>query len=172
VLLLSHAVSLEKLYLLSRSLSEPEEVSRLLEPEFAAAGFEALDTQAQLDATTAGVSDDTTRLSLLTAQWYMRNQLLRDSDWAGMAHSVEIRLPLVDVELWREVFALRYGGQRLGKSDMVGVLAHPLPTSIVNRPKSGFAIPVVQWLGAGGASLLPWAKQVHRAFGLQLPRPA
>jgi asparagine synthase (glutamine-hydrolysing) len=32
---------------------------------------------------------------------YMRNMLLRDSDWAGMAHSVEIRTPFVDVELFR-----------------------------------------------------------------------
>ena len=27
----------------------------------------------------------------------MRNQLLRDADWAGMAHSLEIRTPLVDI---------------------------------------------------------------------------
>jgi len=31
----------------------------------------------------------------------MRNQLLRDADWAGMAHSVEILVPLVDIELLR-----------------------------------------------------------------------
>jgi len=27
----------------------------------------------------------------------MRNQLVRDTDWAGMAHGAEIRTPLVDV---------------------------------------------------------------------------
>ena len=27
---------------------------------------------------------------------YMRNQLLRDTDWASMAHSLEVRVPLVD----------------------------------------------------------------------------
>ena len=34
---------------------------------------------------------------------YMRNQLLRDSDWAGMAHSLEIRVPMVDTELLRRL---------------------------------------------------------------------
>ena len=30
---------------------------------------------------------------------YMRNQLLRDADWASMAHSLEVRVPLVDAVL-------------------------------------------------------------------------
>ena len=34
---------------------------------------------------------------------YLRNQLLRDADWAGMAHSVEIRCPLVDYALLGEL---------------------------------------------------------------------
>ena len=33
----------------------------------------------------------------------MRNQLLRDADWAGMAHGVEIRVPLVDVTLLKSL---------------------------------------------------------------------
>ena len=34
---------------------------------------------------------------------YLRNQLLRDSDWASMDHSVELRTPLVDAWLLRDV---------------------------------------------------------------------
>ena len=37
---------------------------------------------------------------------YMRNQLLRDADWAGMAHGVEIRLPLVDTTLLETLSAV------------------------------------------------------------------
>jgi asparagine synthase (glutamine-hydrolysing) len=33
----------------------------------------------------------------------MRNQLLRDADWAGMAHGIEIRVPLVDLTLLRAI---------------------------------------------------------------------
>ena len=35
--------------------------------------------------------------------WYMRNQLLRDTDWSSMAHGLEVRVPFVDatlLELW------------------------------------------------------------------------
>lgn len=163
MLLLSHANSLERLYLLSRSLADTTTVMALLDPAFATEGLAELNIDAALAATTAGVSDDKTRLSLLNSRWYMGNQLLRDSDWAGMAHSVEIRVPLVDVVLWREVLALRYGGQDLSKADMVSTLAHPLPLAIVNRPKTGFAIPVREWLGADDNSLLPWARQVYSA---------
>ena len=35
----------------------------------------------------------------LEKRLYLRNQLLRDADWAGMAHGVEIRVPLVDARL-------------------------------------------------------------------------
>ena len=44
---------------------------------------------------------DVGRVCALESLNYMRNQLLRDADWAGMAHGVEIRAPLVDIELLR-----------------------------------------------------------------------
>src|SRR4029079_7397429 len=37
---------------------------------------------------------------------YMRNRLLRDSDWASMAHSLEIRVPWVDSRLTERVIGL------------------------------------------------------------------
>ena len=40
----------------------------------------------------------------------MRHQLLRDADWAGMAHGVEIRVPLVDVTLLKSVAPLLIPG--------------------------------------------------------------
>ena len=43
------------------------------------------------------------KVSVLEASWYMRSQLLRDSDWASMAHGLELRVPLVDWPLWRTV---------------------------------------------------------------------
>ena len=33
----------------------------------------------------------------------MRNQLLRDSDWAAMAHSLEVRMPFVDKMLFDQL---------------------------------------------------------------------
>ncbi len=39
---------------------------------------------------------DVGRVCALESTHYLRNQLLRDADWAGMAHGVEIRVPLAD----------------------------------------------------------------------------
>ena len=38
-------------------------------------------------------------LSLLDSLFMLRNQLLRDGDWASMYHGIELRTPFVDVEL-------------------------------------------------------------------------
>ena len=87
---------------------------------------------------------------------YMRNQLLRDSDWASMASSVELRVPLVDAWLRARLEANGFEPARgLGKAELVRRAAPELPAAVFSRPKSGFYIPVMEWLqpGAGGGSL-------------------
>jgi asparagine synthase (glutamine-hydrolysing) len=76
----------------------------------------------------------------------MRNQLLRDSDWASMAHSLEIRVPLVDVTLLRAVAPLLVRADRPTKRDMADAPRQKLPPGILNRDKTGFRIPVREWL--------------------------
>ena len=87
----------------------------------------------------------------------MRNQLLRDTDWAGMAHSVEIRVPLVDVTLLRSL-APAIGGllPGAGKAALANAPAIPLPDEIVTRAKTGFSVPTETWMdAAAGAPRLP-----------------
>ena len=38
-------------------------------------------------------------ISSLESTFYIVNQLLRDSDWASMDNSIELRTPLVDIDL-------------------------------------------------------------------------
>ena len=86
----------------------------------------------------------------MEAGQYMRNQLLRDSDWASMACSVELRVPLVDAWLYRRLGAAGFQpARRLGKAALVRRLAPELPEALWQRPKSGFYIPVVEWLRPG-----------------------
>lgn len=85
-------------------------------------------------------------VSCLEASNYMRNQLLRDSDWAGMAHSIELRVPLVDVELTRHIARQRRAGRQYSKQDLADAACPPLPAAIVNRPKTGFTVPVRDWM--------------------------
>ena len=49
------------------------------------------------------------KVATLEASLYMRNQLLRDTDWASMAHSLEVRVPLVDSVLLQRMAALTGG---------------------------------------------------------------
>ena len=83
----------------------------------------------------------------------MRNQLLRDADWAGMAHGVEIRLPLVDTTLLETLSAVI--GQIMpgaGKLALAAAPSHPLPDEIVARAKTGFGVPTSAWAGDASAS--------------------
>jgi len=92
---------------------------------------------------------DRSIVSWLEMSYYMRNQLLRDSDWAGMAHSIELRVPLVDVELTRFVAAALASGRQYGKKDFARVAEPALPGEIVHRPKTGFTVPVRDWIRTG-----------------------
>jgi asparagine synthase (glutamine-hydrolysing) len=68
--------------------------------EAASAGLERLQALELIgEAMTPDPGTDFGRVAALEAGLYMHNQLLRDSDWAGMAHGIEIRVPLVDTEL-------------------------------------------------------------------------
>lgn len=168
--LLVHGRDLRSIYLLSRSLALPMELDAFLDPAEARTGLAELALPETLLATGDLPADETEAISLLLASSYMRSQLLRDADWASMDHSLEVRVPLVDRELWRTVIALRKGGYRFTKADMARSMRNPLPAEFVDRPKTGFAVPVPRWLAEAGATgggergLRGWAREVARAF--------
>ena len=102
---------------------------------------------------------------------YMRNQLLRDSDWASMAHSLEVRTPLVDWTLLRALAPdVACGPERVSKARLAASARPALPDAILNRPKTGFSVPVRDWLaGDGGVGrsergLRGWARDVYSTF--------
>lgn len=148
-------------YLLRRGLFMPWELGAVLDPEMARDGLEALAPRLSLAAAVEGISNPTLAISALEMQFYMQNQLLRDADWAGMAHSLEIRVPFVDTSLLRAVLALRAAGYGPSKADMANCAEPALPSDIADRPKTGFFIPVASWLGE--PSLRGWAKRVYDA---------
>jgi asparagine synthase (glutamine-hydrolysing) len=108
----------------------------------------------------AGVmpADPRVAVSMLESRFYLRNQLLRDSDWASMAHSVELRTPLVDAWLLRSLAPMASALRRFPNKTLLAESPNDaLPTEIVNRRKTGFGIPVNQWVGshAGSSHLVP-----------------
>ena len=142
----------------------PWELPEFLDGELVREGWDELQTLLRLEETVRGVDPDFQKVSALELSWYMRNQLLRDSDWAGMAHSLEIRVPLVDVELFRQMAPLSALG-RATKQEMALAPAKPLPQKVIERSKTGFSIPVRDWLRqAGSGSTVPrgirgWARR-------------
>jgi asparagine synthase (glutamine-hydrolysing) len=154
-------------YLLRRGLFMPWELNAVLPREMVRAGLDKLQTLDQLEATMAGIRSPRLKVSALELSWYMRNQLLRDADWAGMMHSIEIRVPLVDAELFRRLAPLLASPHPPGKRDMADTLSVKLPDAILNRAKTGFVVPVRDWLmgesGAAPRGLRGWAQKIYEA---------
>lgn len=148
-------------YLLRRGLVMPWELAQVMDPDMAREGLRALAPRAVLNGAVAGIGRHRLKMSMLETAFYMRSQLLRDSDWAGMAHSLEIRTPLVDVGLFRATLPLIVGTAAPGKRDMAAAARPSLPDTILNRPKTGFFVPVAEWLGE--RSLRGWARAVLAA---------
>lgn len=160
--LFEYGVSIPRAYLLRRAVHMPWELGRILDHDAAEEGLRQLQPLNALESLIAPLTDNHHRVSILESSTYMRNQLLRDADWAGMAHSMEIRTPLVDVDLFRAVQAWRLAGHAATKQAMAACANPPLPSSILNRPKTGFFVPVAQWLGQ--KNLRGWAQHVHQEF--------
>ncbi|MBI1245839.1 MAG: asparagine synthase (glutamine-hydrolyzing) [Alphaproteobacteria bacterium] len=154
-------------YLLRRALHMPWEISGLLPRALAAEGLAALGYPDTLDRGLAAVPSDRLKVSALEIANYMRDRLLRDSDWAGMAHSIEIRVPFVDPVFLANVLP-SLGAP--GKRALAGTPVPPLPAELTDRPKTGFVVPVREWLmgeahpDASLRGLRGWARQVYRAF--------
>jgi asparagine synthase (glutamine-hydrolysing) len=149
-------------YYLRRGLFLPWELPEFLDGELVREGWRELSLINTMNASVAEVGQPRNKVAVLESMWYMRNQLLRDSDWAGMAHSLEIRTPLVDATLFVQLAARGFSKQDMARSPKVA-----LPESVLNRPKTGFAIPVRDWLQGQGndeggeRGVRGWAKTIY-----------
>jgi len=132
-------------YFLHRSLFMPWELEDLFSEDFLFEGLSELRTVPALKRTIHGLSNDHDKIGALEMRWYMQGQLLRDTDWASMAHGVEVRVPLVDIELFRAVLRVSGAGRHLSKGDMASTPLHEQQDSILKRKKTGFSIPVQDW---------------------------
>ena len=137
-------------YFLSRMLFAPEQQYELLhEMKTNAAAFQRAEQPLIESLSRAHSLDPVNRVSYLEARCYMLNTLLRDSDFMSMAHGLEVRVPLIDHRLARQILALP-GSWKLDsetpKPLLVRALNGQLPDQIVHRPKRGFTLPFEHWL--------------------------
>lgn len=124
-------------------------------------------------------------LSYLELKFYLQNQLLKDSDFMAMHHSIEIRVPFLDHLLVEYVSSLpaetklnigksdlpdidsspgRSDFQKLSKPLLIAAVKDVLPEAIWNRSKMGFTFPLQKWLGVSGHWSRYWAREVVKKF--------
>jgi asparagine synthase (glutamine-hydrolysing) len=167
--LLEYSRTLGSAYLLRRCLYAPWELSSVLDPELARTGWQDLQSLDRLNETVRDIPNDRLAVSALEMNWYMRNQLLRDADWAGMAQSIEIRVPYLDLDLLGEAASWFAAYPDIGKAELAAVAAPQLPNALLTRPKTGFSVPVREWIKPADGSkhargLRGWAQFIHRQF--------
>ncbi len=140
--------SVEGAYFLQRALYLPGELPGLMGTEAARVGL------ARLGGSPPGVESVHARngvamVGLLESTLYLRNQLLRDSDWASMGHSLELRTPFVDVKLLESLAPhVSSLAQGVGKRLLASAPTRSIPSEVVDCPKTGFGIPMATWLAA------------------------
>jgi asparagine synthase (glutamine-hydrolysing) len=88
------------------------------------------------------------RVQYLDLKTYLPGDILTKVDRASMAHSLEVRVPILDYELIEWVAglppAMKLRGQE-GKYLFKKAMEAYLPKALLYRPKMGFAVPLASW---------------------------
>jgi asparagine synthase (glutamine-hydrolysing) len=129
----------------------PSQVRALVSPDVWAEARAALDPLRWIEeAAGNGRSEPFSWVARAELGTYTCQQLLRDTDVMGMAHSLEVRVPLLDHELVEKVLRLPTAVKRDGappKPLLRRAVADLLPPAVLARPdKQGFVLPFERWL--------------------------
>jgi asparagine synthase (glutamine-hydrolysing) len=136
-------------YFLARMLFDSDERQALLPTSGSEAAKQSLEQVLERSVAESQSLDSINRVSYLETNFYMRNTLLRDSDFMSMALGLEIRVPFLDKTLVETCFQIP-GAQKLegrsAKGLLLASLGVELPPEIMNRPKRGFTLPFERWM--------------------------
>ena len=89
-------------------------------------------------------------VSVAQTHYYQGDVLLRDSDINSMVHSLELRVPFLDQRLldWIHTLpdAVRFPDHGEAKHLLRASFRNELSTLVLNRPKTGFSLPIEKWM--------------------------
>ncbi len=140
------------LYALARFNLWPKETNTFYSKEFKEilnAQNPRKDALAVLEETVDNIKDSWRMVTELELKTYMGWRLLRDTDVMSMAHSLEVRVPLIDHKLVEFVCGLPDGWQKnLGhpKRMLTAAVSDIIPPELLNVPKHGFEFPMGHWM--------------------------
>ena len=96
----------------------------------------------------AGTDDALSLIQYLDTKTYLVGDILTKVDRASMAHSLEVRVPMLDHKFleWAATVPSSYKlrGQE-GKYILKKALEPYLPNDVLYRPKMGFGVPLAKW---------------------------
>lgn len=119
-------------------------------------------------------TDEIAQMSRFESSLYQGNMLLRDGDANGMAHGLEIRLPMLDRRLLdlmhRIPGAVRLPNGIANKHLMRRAFAPYLRSTLLNQPKRGFTLPIRRWMVGPLRELCEHALIHLKTYGLFDPR--
>lgn len=147
---LSGELSLSGGYDMWRGLFSPQEIKGLFKDKELGEAVATVETEAFIPKKLNGLSPRE-KVTVLEASRYLGSQLLPDSDVFSMAHSLELRVPLVDRIVAERLGQLHEDRMFLDpnetpKSLLVEAVGD-LPSKLVYRKKMGFTFPLEKWLG-------------------------
>jgi asparagine synthase (glutamine-hydrolysing) len=155
-------------YLVKRGRFLASELPSVLGPKISAEGLRRLDLLHLIERTvTPDPGTPYARIAALESSLYLRNQLLRDMDWASMAHSLEVRVPLVDAHLLKRLAPYLVTRRERGKQLLANAPRPPLPPAVRQRRKTGFTLPIKEWLQQEGRvehGKRSWARKVYEVM--------
>ncbi|WP_207492046.1 asparagine synthase (glutamine-hydrolyzing) [Aridibaculum aurantiacum] len=131
-------------YLFNRGVFVPSDVGRMVDLPVSKVKEviynDTLGTYQNLDAGN--------RVSMLEQNVYMQNMLLRDSDIYSMWHSIELRVPFLDVDVIKAAHSIAPSvkfNEHQKKHLLIKAFQQELPEEVWKRPKMGFTFPFDQW---------------------------
>ena len=161
--LVRRGLSLEERYFGPTALLTEREKRRLL-PGYEGDGDPVCLSESSWDMTED--QDPVTRMQQVDLQLWLAGDILLKADKMSMAHSLELRVPYLDKEVFALAAALPAAAKanaRMTKIALRQAAARTLPPAAAARKKLGFPVPVRDWLRQE-----PYTSRVRAVFS----RPA
>jgi asparagine synthase (glutamine-hydrolysing) len=158
------------MYLLHRSLCAASELEPLLDRKFLAEGLRELDAGNRIRQSVKGIESPHASIVSLELGWHMRSQRLREVDWAGMSHGLEVRLPFVDVPFFDSLSATLVSNRPPTKDVLAACTGSDRVPVFKEGSNKKFGSPIHRWLEPGnvffrrGRSLRNWSRAVYGQF--------